>query len=45
MIQNLSVTRPAHFTQFTAAEVALYRRTPLVDVRGTRQRLLQTLAH
>lgn len=45
MIQNLSLTRPADFTPFTAAEIARYRRTPLVDVRGTRQRLLQTLQH
>jgi mono/diheme cytochrome c family protein len=43
MIQNLSVAKPTHFTQFTTAEVASYRRTPLVDVQGTRQRLLRTL--
>ena len=42
MVQNLSVTKPAHFIQFTTAEVARYRRTPLVDVQATRQRLLQT---
>jgi mono/diheme cytochrome c family protein len=42
MIQNLSVTRPAGFTPFTGAEVASYRRTPLVDVQATRQRLLQS---
>jgi mono/diheme cytochrome c family protein len=42
MVQNLSVTKPAHFTQFTTAEVARYRRTPLVDVQATRQRLLRT---
>lgn len=45
MIQNLSINKPAHLTQFTAAEIARYRRTPLVDVQGTRQRLLQTLPH
>jgi hypothetical protein len=43
MILNLSVAKPTHFTQFTTAEVASYRRTPLVDVQGTRQRLLRTL--
>ena len=43
MIQNLSVTKPAHLTLFTAAEVARYRRTPLVDVQGTRRRLVQAL--
>lgn len=45
MVQNLSVTKPARFTQFTAAEVARYRGAPLVDVQATRQRLLQTLPH
>jgi mono/diheme cytochrome c family protein len=45
MIQNLSVPKPAHFTQFTAAEVTRYRRNPLVDVQGTRQRLVRTLPH
>jgi len=43
MIRNLSVTKPTRFTEFTATEVARYRRTPLVDVQATRQRLLQTL--
>ena len=43
MIENLSVAKPSHFTQFTATEVASYRRTPLVDVQGARQRLLRTL--
>jgi mono/diheme cytochrome c family protein len=45
MIQNLSLTRPADVTPFTATEIARYRRTPLVDVQGTRRRLLQSLAH
>jgi hypothetical protein len=41
MIQNLSAgARPERFTRFTAAEVARYRRTPLVQVRATRERLL-----
>ena len=43
MIQNLSITKPAHFTRFTQAEVASFRRTPLVDVQGTRRQLLQSL--
>jgi mono/diheme cytochrome c family protein len=44
MIQNLSVAKPTRFTEFTTAEVARYRRTPLVAVQGTRQRLVQSLA-
>jgi hypothetical protein len=44
MIQNLSVTKPEHFAHFTAAEVATYRRTPLVEVRATRERLLRDSA-
>ena len=43
MIQNLSVPKPAHFTPFTGAEVAGLRRTPVVDVQGTRRQLLQSL--
>jgi hypothetical protein len=43
MIQNLSAAKPDHFTQFTAAEVASYRRTPLVEVQATRERLLRSL--
>jgi mono/diheme cytochrome c family protein len=43
MIQNLSAAKPAHFTRFTAAEVASSRRTPLVEVRATRERLLRTI--
>jgi hypothetical protein len=42
MIQNLSVARPARFTHFTEAEVARYRRTPLVEVQATRARLLRS---
>jgi mono/diheme cytochrome c family protein len=43
MIQNLSRLRPEHFTSFTAAEVASYRRTPLVGVRAARATLIQRL--
>jgi mono/diheme cytochrome c family protein len=44
MIQNLSGAKPSQFTQFTTAEIARYRRTPLVEVKATRQRLLQALS-
>ena len=41
MVRNLSAgTVPADFTDFTAAEVADYRRSPLINVRETRARLL-----
>ena len=41
MVRNLSArTVPPDFTDFTAAEVASYRRVPLVNVRETRARLL-----
>jgi hypothetical protein len=41
MVRNLSErTVPAGFTDFSAAEVAGYRRSPLVDVRETRERLI-----
>ena len=41
MVRNLSKkTVPQDFTDFTALEVAGYRRSPLVDVRETRARLL-----
>lgn len=41
MVRNLSAQSvPPDFVEFTAAEVAGYRRYPLVDVRGTRARLL-----
>jgi mono/diheme cytochrome c family protein len=41
MVRNLSAKpAPADFIDFTAEEVAGYRATPLVDVRGTRARLL-----
>ena len=42
MIQTLSRTKPARFTPFSAAEVASYRRTPLVAVQATRERLLRS---
>ena len=44
MIQNLSRARPRHFTAFTAAEVARYRRTPLVGVQAARVALIQRLS-
>ena len=41
MVRNLSArTIPSDFRDFTAAEVASYRRSPLVAVRETRARLL-----
>jgi mono/diheme cytochrome c family protein len=40
MVRNLCARVPAQFTEFTAAEVAGYRATPLVAVRATRARLL-----
>ena len=43
MIQNLSISKPTGFTRFTEAEVAGLRRTPLVDVQGTRRRLVRSL--
>jgi len=45
MVRNLSVhSVPTDFVDFTAAEVARYRRYPLVDVRATRTRLLAAAA-
>jgi hypothetical protein len=44
MVRNLSRTPPAHFTSFTAAEVASYRRTPLVGVQAARATLIQRLS-
>jgi mono/diheme cytochrome c family protein len=41
MVRNLSrQAAPAGFVDFSAAEVASYRRAPLTDVQGTRARLL-----
>ena len=41
MVRNLSARAvPSDFTDFTAAEVAGYRRSPLVNVRATRAQLL-----
>ncbi|MGE5144809.1 MAG: c-type cytochrome [Acidobacteriota bacterium] len=41
MIRTLSATAvPEDFADFTATEVGIYRKSPLVDVRGTRARLL-----
>jgi mono/diheme cytochrome c family protein len=45
MVRNLSArTVPPDFKDFTAAEVASYRRSPLVDVGETRARLLAATA-
>ncbi len=44
MIQNLSTDKPARFAPYTEAEVAGYRRTPLVEVQATRAKLLQSIA-
>jgi len=42
MVRNLSAGPvPPRFTDFTAAEVARYRSSPLFEVRATRARLLQ----
>jgi hypothetical protein len=41
MVRNLSrQPAPAGFVDFSAAEVAGYRRTPLIEVQATRARLL-----
>jgi hypothetical protein len=45
MVRNLSARAvPPDFTDFTATEVAAYRRSPLVNVRETRARLLEGAA-
>jgi hypothetical protein len=45
MVRNLSArTVPPDFRDFTAAEVAGYRRSPLVNVRETRARMLAAAA-
>lgn len=45
MVRNLSDRPvPRDFRDFSAAEVARYRRTPLVDVRATRAQLLSARA-
>jgi hypothetical protein len=41
MIENLSRARPAHFEPFSTAEVASYRRTPLVAVQAARAALIR----
>jgi hypothetical protein len=43
MISNLSATKSDRFSRFTAAEVAKYRRTPLVDVTAAREALLKQM--
>lgn len=41
MVRNLSgQAAPVGFVDFSAAEVATYRRTPLIEVQATRARLL-----
>ena len=41
MLRTLSATAvPKNVADFTAAEVGSYRKSPLIDVRGTRARLL-----
>jgi hypothetical protein len=46
MIENLSnQSRGVVFGRFTAAEVASYRQKPLVEVRATRERLLNATGH
>lgn len=41
MIRTLCAAAvPENFADFTATEVGIYRKSPLVDVRGTRARLL-----
>ena len=45
MVRNLSTqTAAPDFTDFTATEVAVYRRSPLVNVRETRAQLLRAAA-
>jgi hypothetical protein len=45
MVRNLSARAvPPDFADFTAAEVAGYRRSPLVNVREARARLLEAAA-
>jgi len=45
MVRKLSArTVPRDFADFTATEVAAYRRSPLVNVRESRARLLQEAA-
>jgi len=41
MISNLSATKSNRFRRFTEAEVARYRRTPLVQVTAARKALLK----
>jgi cytochrome c551/c552 len=41
MISNLSATKSDRFSRFTEAEVARYRRTPLVQVTAARKALLK----
>jgi hypothetical protein len=46
MLENLSDgPRGFAFTHYTAAEVASYRHKPLVEVRATRERLLNATTH
>jgi hypothetical protein len=45
MVRNLSrQAAPAGFVDFSAAEVASYRRMPLIEVQATRARLLASVS-
>ncbi len=44
MVRTLSRASLGHLAPFTAAEVASYRRTPLVEVQATRERLVRSTA-
>jgi hypothetical protein len=45
MVRNLSrQPAPAGFVDFSATEVASYRRTPLIEVQATRARLLASVS-
>lgn len=43
MIPRLGDVKPAQFRAFTTAEVARYRRTPLVEISATRARLMRQM--
>jgi hypothetical protein len=43
MIPTLGNVRPEQFRGFTAAEIARYRRAPLVAISATRARLMRRL--
>lgn len=43
MIPQIGGVKPEQFRAFTAAEVARYRRTPLVEISATRARLMRQM--